>query len=132
MKIEISQSLLIDGMIAIYDDYQTYRKNNKIKHPHGMYICKHTPYEELRDYVGIQKAEYALQTLIYMFRNINIDMVVRVSRKWYEKSNWERCLPDEMVGKLIELYTKKADWQEQLNINLITIMEGMKWKNMIF
>ena len=107
MIFEINSNTLIDEVTSLLDEYEQYRRQHKIKYPNGAYIYDSTPYGELRDYIGTEKTESKLNTITYLFRNVDIDSLARVVRKWYKRTNWEFCLSDKTADRLIELYIAK-------------------------
>ena len=110
MLIEINANILIDEIMGIYEDYETYRRQHKQKYPNGQYIYDDTQLNDMRNYIGYEKAEHTINHINWIFKKIDLDNIVRAARKWYKKTDWQFCLSDKTAEKLIKFYTKEKEW----------------------
>ena len=69
--------------------------------PHGSYIGAKSQYRE------IYQTFHAAERCISMISNVtdcqinDLYRLARIARKWYAKTSWEKCLPDNDAERLL-------------------------------
>lgn len=97
MNLNISANGIIDSLIPYVDDMQECR----YKVPRGSYIYEGSPYKPYTD-----RAHRAEQVFMLAVDLLNVSPAalygaVLVARRWYNKTAWQKCLPEEAAGKLL-------------------------------
>ncbi len=98
----IKANALIDTLSATYDDIATGRRAI----PRGSFIGENSPYLE---YYRRQEAAERQQRIISDVTGIgwtDLDNIYRTARKWYERYDWRRCLPDDVAERLVAFYAE--------------------------
>lgn len=115
MKVEIDMSILLDAVMEYFDcetDYTWSSKKYYKKHGHGVYFAdgkKLTPEEKHIEYAYHEQNRTwsQIRSLEEIFKldpegRNRLISAGRAARKWYIKTNWERCIPEETCDKLQE------------------------------
>jgi hypothetical protein len=100
----ISASNAINEYNAIISDYNDAMHAHRKVYSGSVHIYNDTTYHEVRDLMRVESREYALCCIRWILRgrDVSIDKAARAARKWEERTNWERCLPDDVAERLIE------------------------------
>lgn len=106
MNFNISASYIIDEMIALMDEADEYLSAYKRQFPHGQYVTDETPYGNMRNYSYYEKAEAKIFQLECIFRDYDLDAAAKQTKKWYEETEWQLCLTNEMAEDILKANCK--------------------------
>ena len=105
IDITISSSNLINEYIEATTKYEEAFRQHRQEYPNGRYLHDKTPYNELQSYINGEKAEVQMMSMSYIFRNIDLDKLARVVRKWDKRNDYQYCLSSGMEDKLLQFFT---------------------------
>ena len=105
MEITINPNNVINEYIDVTEEYEENRKKQKQQYPNGQYLFETTPLNKLHFYIDMKKTEAQLQSIHLCFRNINLDRLARVVRKWYKRTSYQYLLSSDMEDKLLQFFT---------------------------
>jgi len=100
--IQVSGNNVIDTLMPEYDEMNSFlhlwNKNNM----RGMMLPETGKFREAYNRKErAQRAVCILSDVLQIHEN-GLCQAVRIARRWYEKGNWMRCLPDEDANRLLE------------------------------
>jgi hypothetical protein len=81
---------LMDPMITIEDACK--------RIPRGAFIHATSPYRDIYERKHTAERQIAITT--DFFPGLDVTGLVRAARKWYEKGQWQTCLPDACADRL--------------------------------
>ena len=92
-----------------FDEIEDYDKNYH-KKP-GLFLLDSAPKDDPRRiaYRNREKAESRLTFASYMLdiSGYALYAAILTARRWYKRTNWQKCLPDDVAERLMACMTKQ-------------------------
>ena len=105
----ISAKSVIEELMDAFDDIENY--NKKYPKKMGLFHIDLAPKNDPRliAYRNCEKAESQLNKTCYILGITwrALYSAILTTRRWYKKTNWQKCLPDDVAERLMACMTKQ-------------------------
>lgn len=103
MNITVKANPIIDSLMPFLDDIQ-----ERYEHvPEGSYLCHVTPFNEIVNNAKVAERAFALASDILSIPESALYAAVLAARRWYYKTDWQKCLPEEDAQRLLACTIEK-------------------------
>ena len=102
----VKANAIIDELIGLNQEFNSCIYEARKLYPNGQYMHNETPYYKCVNYFYREKASSKILMLTYLL-GIDATKAERIARKWYERTNWQKCLTDETAERIIDLCQMK-------------------------
>lgn len=103
MKMEICAANVFDTIIGCLDDIETARRNI----PRGSYIYEDSPLKKHSDDFRCAEQKIVVASDVLGIPEAVLYAAAHAARRWYKRTNWQRCLSSETADRLLKCMTEQ-------------------------
>jgi len=111
MNINVNANNIIDALYDCFDDIAEFFVALRKEQPKGLFYIEYLSENAKRLYERKRIAEYKHNTVADVL-NVNrsdLHIFVAMARRWYNRTNWNKCLSDADAAKMWSLCTASTN-----------------------